>query len=650
VFLKLMRGVLDKNRGSLKRFAVMFFSVDTQWYQPHFIDNTPANVDALLVYANMLALEGATDLGAALAEAAHPAFAQDSDRYDVFLLSDGAATWGEANVNAIARAFGNGHAGSLFAYQTGMAGTDLATLSQLARETGGAVFSVTGEADIDKAVVAHRARPWRIVSMKLADASDLMLAGRPYTLFPGQTLLLVGRGTPATGSALEIEVERDGHREVVKAPLGAAIDSDLAPRAYGQVATSQLEELEAATEATAKAYATHFRITGRTCSLLMLETEADYARFDIKPEHDTEVVSQTPAAVLFAKTIAQVYETLGDPKAAFLAMLDKLEHTPGVTMAIPDAYRKAIAAMPASAFVVPSAPLATNLRFTKLLPQSLATALAKHELDYDTISADAKARQHIAGAGDALKALSSLVEENPGDAVLARDVAFSAMDLELRPQAVHLLSRVAELRPYEPQTYRAIAQALADMGKLDLALAYYEIPLMGTWDSRFGDLQSIVQLDYLRFLRQWSGQGKLAAADYARRRVAELTDRIGLKRADVVVTIMWNTDNTDVDLHVIEPTGEECFYSHPDTRLGGHLTRDVTQGYGPEMYILPTAPHGSYQVSAHYFASDRNRASARTKVYVRTFEDWGTPNERVRDQVVTLEVGKENHRVATLQR
>jgi hypothetical protein len=386
----------------------------------------------------------------------------------------------------------------------------------------------------------------------------------------------------------------------------------------------------------------------------MLETEADYARFDIKPEHDTEVVSQTPAAALFAKTMAQVYETLGDPKAAFLAMLDKLEHTPGVTMAIPSAYRNMVEAMPASAFAVPSAPLDAHFHFAKLLPASLVSALAKHALDYDTISEDAKARQHLAGASDALKALSSLVEENPGDAVLARDVAFSAMDLGLRPQAFHLLHRVAEIRPYEPQTYRAMAQTLADMGKPDLALAYYEIPLMGTWDPRFGELHAIVELDYLRFLRQQAGQKsgptKLASADYARTRAAELASKIGLKSADLVVTIMWNTDNTDVDLHVIEPTGEECFYSHPNTELGGHLTRDVTQGYGPEMYVLPKAPHGSYQVSAHYFASDRNRASARTKVYVRTFEDWGTPNERVQDQVVTLEVGKENHLVATVKR
>ncbi len=58
--------------------------------------------------------------------------------------------------------------------------------------------------------------------------------------------------------------------------------------------------------------------------------------------------------------------------------------------------------------------------------------------------------------------------------------------------------------------------------------------------------------------------------------------------------ITWNTDTTDVDLHVIEPSGEECFYRHRNTRRsGGRLTQDVTQGYGPEMYVLPARPAAS---------------------------------------------------------
>ena len=235
--------------------------------------------------------------------------------------------------------------------------------------------------------------------------------------------------------------------------------------------------------------------------------------------------------------------------------------------------------------------------------------------------------------------------------MLARDVGFSAMDLGLHAQAFHLFRRVADARPHEPQTYRAMAQALTAMGNLDLALAYYEIPLMGQWDPRFGDLRKIVELDYLHFLRKLTGgNAPSSVRDYARARLDALSTQIGMGRADLVVTIMWNTDNTDVDLHVTEPSGEECFYGHRDTRSGGKLTQDVTQGYGPEMYVLRDAPSGSYEVRAHYFASDTNRASARTKVYATVFENWGEATEKVTEKVVTLEAGKEYHAIATVER
>jgi uncharacterized protein YfaP (DUF2135 family) len=172
---------------------------------------------------------------------------------------------------------------------------------------------------------------------------------------------------------------------------------------------------------------------------------------------------------------------------------------------------------------------------------------------------------------------------------------------------------------------------------------------MGTWDSRFGELQAIVELDELRFLRHIQ-PNQTSAIDYVKSRLGTLAQKVGIDKADVVVTITWNTDNTDVDLHVMEPSGEECFYSHPSTRSGGRLTRDVTQGYGPEMYVLPRAPKGRYDVRAHYFASDTNRASARTKVYVTVIENWGTAAERAKEQVVTLESGKEYHDIASLQR
>ena len=640
IYLKLLRAVLDKNRDSLRSFNVLFFSVDAHWYSKELVENTPANVDAVMAFANTLALEGATDLGAALDEAAH------HDKSDLFLLSDGAATWGQSNLHALGKLLTGG---ALFAYQTGLAGTDTSTLVHLARESGGAVFSVTGEAEIDKAATAHRARPWRLMSVEVTGGTDVLVAGTPTVLFPGQSIYVAGRGQIGAAAVLTLTLEQGGGTQVVKTKLGAPLASPLAARAYGSIATAHLEELEGATELEARAYATHFRITGRTCSLLMLESEADYARFQIKPDADAYVVKATPAGPLFAKALAATIGTLGDPKAAFVAMLDKLARSPHVKLQLTPSYKTAIDQLPAAVFAVPAKPLATTLRGAKALSPELLEALRTHKPEYDLVTAAALSRKAQGTPGDVLKGLSSLVEENPGDAVLARDVGFSAIELGLGEQAYHLFRRVAEARPYEPQTYRAIGQALAAMGKLELALVYYEIPLMGTWDPRFGELQAIVELEYLRLLRRIV-RSQSPAVDYAKARIGALERKVDIGQADLVVTITWNTDATDVDLHVVEPSGEEVFFSHTTSQSGGRLTRDVTQGYGPEMYVLRDAPKGTYQVDAVYFASDQNRASVRSKVGVTLIEDWGKPTERVTEKVVTLEYGRDRHAIATIKR
>ena len=71
---------------------------------------------------------------------------------------------------------------------------DLLAQLKLPHSTGGAVFSVVNEDEIAKAAVAHRNSPWQIASIKAAGLSDIMIAGRPTHLYPGQRVTLVARG------------------------------------------------------------------------------------------------------------------------------------------------------------------------------------------------------------------------------------------------------------------------------------------------------------------------------------------------------------------------------------------------------------------------------------------------------------------------
>ncbi len=67
------------------------------------------------------------------------------------------------------------------------------------------------------------------------------------------------------------------------------------------------------------------------------------------------------------------------------------------------------------------------------------------------------------------------------------------------------------------------------------------------------------------------------------------------------VLLFWDTDGTDMDLHVVEPDGGECYYGNRRTRLGGSLDVDVTTGYGPEIYVMDYPVEGEYNIYIHYY-------------------------------------------------
>jgi uncharacterized protein YfaP (DUF2135 family) len=107
---------------------------------------------------------------------------------------------------------------------------------------------------------------------------------------------------------------------------------------------------------------------------------------------------------------------------------------------------------------------------------------------------------------------------------------------------------------------------------------------------------------------------------------------------DVKVVLTWDTGGTDVDLHVIDPSGEEVDYSHRESRQGGKLDTDVTTGYGPETFTLANAMPGDYQVRAKYY-SDQGHPSTTATVQVILRE--GTDREeRHSFQGVLLKTGE----------
>jgi uncharacterized protein YfaP (DUF2135 family) len=194
-----------------------------------------------------------------------------------------------------------------------------------------------------------------------------------------------------------------------------------------------------------------------------------------------------------------------------------------------------------------------------------------------------------------------------------------------------------------------MADCLAQLDRADLAMIYYEIALHGRWNSRYGDVSEIATVHYVHLLeRIVASELPTSAESYARTRLATLQGAARAQGSDLVVSMAWNTDRTDVDLHIREPSGEVCFYQNRDTRAGGHLTRDVTEGFGPEMYNLPRAAKGNYQILADYYSTDANRTGARTRVYLIVHEMLGHKTERVTRHAVLLKNQKEKQLVGVV--
>jgi hypothetical protein len=70
----------------------------------------------------------------------------------------------------------------------------------------------------------------------------------------------------------------------------------------------------------------------------------------------------------------------------------------------------------------------------------------------------------------------------------------------------------------------------------------------------------------------------------------------------VTVTMVWNLNASDVDLHVFEPSGAHVFYAST-AGFSGFLDRDDIAGYGPEHYYTDCSQLqvGEYVVGLNYF-------------------------------------------------
>ncbi|HOU91477.1 MAG TPA: hypothetical protein PLU22_10565, partial [Polyangiaceae bacterium] len=263
-------------------------------------------------------------------------------------------------------------------------------------------------------------------------------------------------------------------------------------------------------------------------------------------------------------------------------------------------------------------------------------AAMSHSPDAPAPFIDEAERRFDAGAPrDAVRALSTLIENDPGNSATARQVGYRMSSWGTSADAAGLLYRVLASRPFEPQSYRDLANVLG-LERPALSTLLFESVLLGQYDGRFGLAVTVVGEEYALFARE------LARAEPAHPLNPLLAERmrvhsLATPTGDLRVTITWNTDATDIDLWVTDPLGERCYYADRELESGGTLLDDLTQGFGPERFAAETTIPGTYRVEVHYFGNNGNRLLAETYVNAIVVTHAGTDEERIDRYDVLLE-------------
>lgn len=215
--------------------------------------------------------------------------------------------------------------------------------------------------------------------------------------------------------------------------------------------------------------------------------------------------------------------------------------------------------------------------------------------------------------------------------------AYGALD-----RAVWLRERILFLEPDRPQPRRDLALVLIARGDGETgaaraadhrrALDLLNEVIVRPWDSDYDGIELIALMEANHLVARMKALG-LSQTVLDPRLVALLD-------VDIRAVLEWNTDQTDMDLWVDEPTGEQAIYSNPTTQIGGRLSNDMTAGFGPEEYLLRRAPNGEYVLRVNVYASDVLDPNGPSTVRVRLFRDWGRRTEK--QESFTIELKKED--------
>jgi tetratricopeptide (TPR) repeat protein len=223
----------------------------------------------------------------------------------------------------------------------------------------------------------------------------------------------------------------------------------------------------------------------------------------------------------------------------------------------------------------------------------------------------------------AIQILTNVAEIDIDNYELLKGLAYKFEEYNLNKFAIYTYREILKLRPEDIQSYRDLALAYEKEGSYQTSLdMLYKIVngelLLKDEDRRFSGIEVIALNEMNRLISLYSEKLEINHID--KRFIKETT-------TDIRVVIDWNHNDTDIDLWVTDPNNEKCYYSHKKTKIGGLMSEDMTEGFGPEQFMLKDAIKGSYKINVKYFANTQQKISGPTFLKISTYKNYGTKNE-----------------------
>ncbi len=538
-------------------------------------------------------------------------------------------------------------------------GSNTATLGRLAKEIGAVVL----DQDDELSAAMFDVRPWAVTGVSVSKALQKIESPIGDALYPGDAIVVRGQVKKDGPASFTVTVAQNGKEKKLSYKFDTddvpVEKSETVPRLWAKERIDRLLPEKRTHTPEITALALQHQLMSPFTVMVVLETCENYAEFKIKAPSDCLKRRESFAigdmfgnegGVEEESNMAMSDEAAEDGVAGEAAAGPTAEPGDSFDFERGDSHGQSMSEAPAA----PERSMAASARDSNMDEESAEESEIADSGDYiddENMGGkfeDTKPRPFgfedlltakVAAGADALYAtylkvrepyvkipyyyifaadlfarlkrtdladlvLSNLVEIRPGEARWLRVYAYNLIAWGKAADTVAIYRSVSELRGEDPQSFRDFGLAQEAVGQPVAAMKLFEKVKIGKWDSRLEGMNRTVLHDLVRASEKVLKMPNLTAENRAQ--AQKYANATTAQKDKITVTVSWDTDNTDIDLHVIEPTGTHVWYANKEPKnTAGKLNWDSTQGFGPEQYRNASPLRGAYRVFLHYYAQDR---------------------------------------------